>query len=226
MTNAIAATSNYQVPKDATTHTVKNTYNGAQSSDQDWGNFSINNFQFVPQGAFIDNTGGGILTILIQPLGLKRSIASGGAAWISFPAPDNMVITVTTVSGTANIYWVNFPVIETTNGSTQAVSILGQPIAVTPTAPIGVSHIQSNATPAIVSSQLLPANANRKFFSIQNNDPTANIFIVTGAGPATLTNLKIAAAGGYYEPNVAPTDSIQIIASINGSANSVVVVTG
>ena len=219
---SIASTSNYQVPVDGTTHAVKNTYNGSQSSDQDWARFSNDNFQFTPQGAFIDNTDGGIMTLLFNPIGLTRTVPAGGTMWIAFPAPDNMVVTVTTVSGTANIFWVNYPVIESTNGGALAATIT----SIVPINMAAVTLTETFKTAPAASALLLNANATRKSLIIMNNDISADIY-VSITNPAVVgEGIKIAANGGYWEPNKIPNNALYFIGSVAGTVGAITVEEG
>ena len=105
------ATANYLVPLDGTTHTV--AMSGVASATPqiiDWNTFSVNNFPFVPQGAFVDNTGGsGTLTLTILPLGFNVTIPAGTSRVVGWPAPKTQQTQITG-SGAFTIFFVDYPV--------------------------------------------------------------------------------------------------------------------
>lgn len=74
-------------------------------------------------------------------------------------------------------------------------------------------------TQGAVDAQLFAANASRKGIAIQNQDASADLYVRIGGGAATASSasLKIA-AGGYWEPRVAPTGEVRAISS-SGTIN-------
>jgi hypothetical protein len=107
-----------------------------------------------------------------------------------------------------------------------ASTVIGQLKAIAAATLENGSITTTLATLGVANAQLLAANANRRYLSIQNNDPLQDMFIRTGAVAATVAYFRIAAGGGYWEPNFAPTDAIQFIGSAAGTANKVVVMEG
>lgn len=66
----------------------------------------------------------------------------------------------------------------------------------------------------LTSIQILQANLNRVYLLVQNNS-TANMYIVFNNN-ANLFNGLIIAAGGNYEPYVAPFSGIYVIGTVAG----------
>lgn len=105
---------NYLVPASGRVHGVsyKNDFGGVQSTDSvDWGSYKVNNFPFIPQGAFIDNTQGtGDLTIYIEEIQYTIFVPQGISKQSQFPALDRSTMTITG-TGQVSIFFVDFPVL-------------------------------------------------------------------------------------------------------------------
>lgn len=104
-------TNNYLVPASGQTHSVQ--LNGVFSAApfvQDWTQFKVDNFAFIPQGVFIDNTQGTApLVINIQPLNYSISCPAGTSGQYQFPATANQQWSITG-NGQASVFAVDFPV--------------------------------------------------------------------------------------------------------------------
>ncbi len=123
-------TTNYLVPSSGKTHFV--SYGGVFSATPypiDWRQYSLNNFPFQPQGAFIDNTQGtGPLTINIQPIDFNVVVPAGVGAQVQFPAPEGQSMKITG-TGQATVVFVDFPVLPNSGlvdiGNTVNIVIAG-----------------------------------------------------------------------------------------------------
>ena len=83
---------------------------------------------------------------------------------------------------------------------------------------------QSASTVTNASAQLLAANANRRYFLIQNNDLSGDIFVtLDGAAATTARGIKVAAGGSFELSNFCPTGAVFAIGSIASNANVVIV---
>jgi hypothetical protein len=124
MNVSINDTVNYLVPATGNTHSV--TISGVASPTpyvMDWQGFSQQNFKFLPQGCFADNTQGlSDLLITIQPIGYIVKVAAGTAGQFQFPAPNNQTCSIVG-NGQAVITFVDFPVLPNSG----EVNIAGVP---------------------------------------------------------------------------------------------------
>jgi hypothetical protein len=111
MTPSFTELHNYLVPAGGACHGV--TFQGLFSSTAllvDWRQFSIDNFPFQPQGAFIDNSQGtSPIIITILPLNYSVSMPAGISGQVQFPAPNGQTCTITG-NGQATIVFADFPV--------------------------------------------------------------------------------------------------------------------
>ena len=179
-------TTNYLVPAGGTTHGVSYTETfSAAPVVIDWRNFTINNFPFQPQGAFIDNTlGVGTLTVTVLPINYSITVGAGQSAEVQFPAPNGMTMQITG-NGQATLFFVDFPVLPTgvSSGSgTQNVAITNQPTVTIGGQPIQVTSgsnaaqfINANISNASEVSVNLPSNSSftLKKISISVSDAVA-----------------------------------------------------
>jgi hypothetical protein len=111
MTPSVTELHNYLVPAGGTCHGV--TFQGLFSSTAllvDWRQFTIDNFPFQPQGAFIDNSQGtSQIVITILPLNYSVAMPAGISGQVQFPAPNGQTCTITG-NGQATIVFADFPV--------------------------------------------------------------------------------------------------------------------
>ncbi len=154
----IGSTRNYMVPSSGSTHQA--TYSGVFSATPlniNWDQFAIDNFPFIPQGAFIDNTKGtGPLTINIQPLNYNVVVPAGVGAQVQFPAPAHASMSITG-QGQASVVFVDFPVLPNAGlvdiGNTVNINIesiaAGLVIPVSPTANAQGVPYQVQQQPAV-----------------------------------------------------------------------------
>lgn len=133
-----------------------------------------------------------------------------------------------------------FDEVEVTSTLTQAIAfyiskgkvganVFSGSVSVTSTVnPIGLAHTRTARQVTNVSQVLLAANASRRFLSIQNIDPTGNLFIREDGTAATADNnsLKIYAGGAPYEPLVVPTGEIRGILDVASAVNNVHIIEG
>jgi len=203
MEQVLNGTTNYLVPASGKTHSV--TYSGLFSVtplNVDWRQFSVDNYQFQPQGVFIDNILGITdLVITILPINYHVVCPAGVTGQFQFPAPDNQTCTITG-SGQASVVFVDFPVLPNAGliniGNTVNVQIAGpNPLPVSMPvnfggAPyqtheinnVGTPVIDSSITGAVVlASLVVPANSNLRLL-VMNFSSDATLAI---AGITTLT---------------------------------------
>jgi len=155
-------TNNYLVPSDGKTHCVQisGTFS-ATAFLQDWQQFKVDNFPFVPQGVFIDNTqGAGPLTINIQPVNFNITCPAGTSGQYQFPAAMSQYWEITG-DGNANIFAVDFPVLpggaQSSIGNTVNVNIASASNSASP-----VYTIPANlpgGLPYYTQKQVLPLTA-------------------------------------------------------------------
>lgn len=68
--------------------------------------------QFVPSGAFIDNSQGvAPLVITVQDVNYVIQVAAGQSAAVQYPAPMNQIVSITGNNPAASIIFVDFPVL-------------------------------------------------------------------------------------------------------------------
>ena len=73
------------------------------------------------------------------------------------------------------------------------------------------AYVQTNAAPGAVNTQIRPAKSNRRYLMIQNKHATDVVYLTfDGSVPAAGNGLKLA-AGGFYEPLLAPTGEIRAL---------------
>lgn len=105
---------NYLVPASGRVHGAKYSNNFGSVTSEDvinWGTYKINNFPFIPQGAFINNTEGtDDLTIIIEEIDYKILVPAGIAKQAQFPAIEKSTFTIS-AQGKVSIFFVDFPVL-------------------------------------------------------------------------------------------------------------------
>lgn len=99
-----------------------------------------------------------------------------------------------------------------------AGTVLGEAI----NAPANRALTNSTLTVTNASQSFSAANADRRYLLIQNNSPTGVIYVTFGATSTVALGVKIP-PGGFYEPNVVPSNSVNIIGDIASNANVVLV---
>lgn len=167
---------NYMVPAAGQTHAV--TFSGAFSATPfliDWRQFSVDNFPFVPQGVFIDNTQGtGPLTITIFPLGFNVVCPTGSSGQFQFPAPNGQTAQIVG-NGQATVYFVDFPVLP--NGA--QVTLAGSPN-------VTIAGATNAASPVSV---IMPPNSQGLAYQVQPLPlaVTTEYLALTTTTSATLT---------------------------------------
>jgi hypothetical protein len=83
---------------------------------------------------------------------------------------------------------------------------------------------QSQKTVTNASAQLLAANPARRYFLIQNNDASGDVYVtLDGTAATTAKGIKIAAGGSYECQNFNASGAIFAIGSIASNANVVTV---
>jgi hypothetical protein len=183
MEQVLNGTTNYLVPASGKTHSV--TYSGLFSVtplNVDWRQFSVDNYQFQPQGVFIDNSLGiADLVITILPINYKVICPLGIVGQFQFPAPDNQTCTITG-NGQASVIFVDFPVLPNAGliniGNTVNAQIVGpNPLPVSlPATPLQVQGpTNSNASSvAYEASHIIKAAPGKLFgLTIYNSKATA-----------------------------------------------------
>lgn len=126
-------------------------------------------------------------------------------------------------------------IISATAQTIQFVTRLGNVVAydAPPTGNVSVQNLPAlqgaftQANPAVTSAstQIMAANAARRYLLIQNNDATGDIYITLDGTEATVggKGLKIAAGGSYEVPFYLCSGAIKAIGSIVNNANVVTV---
>lgn len=120
---------NYMVPAAGNTHCVPigGTFT-ATPYNVDWRQFKIDNFPFIPQGVFVDNSKGtGALVILIKPLGYTITVPAGIVGQYQFPAMASQNMDITGL-GDATLFFVDFPVLPNA-GAVQVLNTVDVNIA-------------------------------------------------------------------------------------------------
>src|SRR3989304_1387599 len=105
-------TTNYLVPAAGGTHSVSFKEIFSSSPDFiDWRQFAIDNYPFIPQGVFVDNSAGlSPLVINFQPLNYNVTCPAGGIGQYQFPSVDGQSSSITG-GGQASVIFVDFPVL-------------------------------------------------------------------------------------------------------------------
>jgi hypothetical protein len=213
-------TFNYLVPLDGTTHAVRQEVTLTFGIPQrvDFGAFQNDNFPFIPQGVYADNSAGSeAFSFTVEPIGFVASVPAGASEWVTFPAPADMVA-VLSGSGTVNLTWVNYPVIPSSTNIT-AVIDSSVPVVVKRS---GESITTTTASPTTSSASILAANTARTYLLLQNQDATAVVTARIGSATAGVA----IPPGGSFEPLVAPIDAVAVIADVAASANSLIILEG
>jgi hypothetical protein len=168
-------TTNYLVPAAGLTHYVSfSQVFSATPQNFDWRQFSIDNFPFQPQGAFVDNTQGtGDLVINIQPINYNVIVPAGVGAQVQFPAPDGQSVSITG-SGQATVAFVDFPVLPNAGlvdiGNTVQVNISEITSGVViPTAPAA----SAGGLPYLTQS--VPSNTVCEYLTLSGATVTASV---------------------------------------------------
>jgi hypothetical protein len=138
-----SVTRNFLVPNDGNTHCVLTSFVASSNPYLvNWITFSNDNFPFMPQGLYADNTSGtGILTITSQNTGFTIKVQIGAYIALPYPASPNDIWSITGV-GQVNIYWVDYPVFPYTyqgsaNGGVMITNTSANPVPVS--APVNAS---------------------------------------------------------------------------------------
>lgn len=201
-------TSNYLVPSSGSTHAV--TYSGDFSATPqtiDWQSFSINNFPFQPQGAFIDNSSGvDDLVIKILPINYSVTCPAGATNQVQFPAPNNMSMEITG-NGTATIVFVDFPVLPNAG----VVKIDGTVTVQGPAAGVNTQPAQTATGGVPYLTQETPVAGASYQSSISGAALTATII------PVASTNLKMLQLGLSGDASLAVAGEETISVSLNGT---------
>lgn len=108
------------------------------------------------------------------------------------------------------------------NIKTDAAQALKVSISGTSTTP-QATFTNTTGTVTNATTQLIAANAVRKYISVQNNDGAGIIYLNNGAGAATTANGVKILPGQMWVPTVIPVGAIQAIGSIASNANVIVV---
>ena len=122
---------NYLIPASGGTHAV--SYRDQLSATPvgyDFRTYSINQFPFVPQGAYVDNSKNSTPVVLsFDVTGLTMTIPAGAYVALNFPAPKSMQISATGL-GVTPITFVDYPVLPQVlfaNGVSGSLSIPATP---------------------------------------------------------------------------------------------------
>lgn len=185
-----STTNNYLVPASGQTHSVhiSGVFSAAPYA-QDWTQYKIDNFGFIPQGVFIDNTAGiADLVINVQPVNFNVVCKAGTSGQFQFPAAANQYWSITG-NGQAEIFAVDFPVM----GGGQSATI-GNVVDV------NVKSANNNASPVYT---VVPVNAGGLAYQVQKTPLplTAEYLSTTGAaasvapGALNLRKLKLTVSG-------------------------------
>ena len=181
--SAQANTINYLVPAAGNTHAVILYGNfSATPYTEDWQAFSQQNWKFIPQGVFIDNTQGtGDITVTIQPLGYVAAVCKAGTrGQFQYLAPNNQVVSITG-NGYATLGFVDFPVLPN-SGAVQVENTVSVDIvaasATVPTQPA----VNASGVPYQVQQQ--PANMTAEYLTLTGATVTASVT------PPANTNLR------------------------------------
>ena len=156
-------TTNYLVPAGGATHAIPVTgVFGAEASIIDWAQYSVDNFPFQPQGAFVDNSQGAgplVIDILTGVNGIvfwTVTVPAGAVQAVSFPAPNGQASSITG-DGEATIIFVDFPVLpsgtDVTVSNTVSVDVVSpDPLPTEPTVNSGGVPYQNTEVPVTVTA--------------------------------------------------------------------------
>lgn len=155
-------TSNYLVPAGGATHAIPvSGVFGAQPEIIDWTQYSIDNFPFQPQGAYVDNSAGAGALVLQILTGMNGAVfwtvtvPAGAVQAVSFPAPNGEAVSITG-DGNATIVFVDFPVLpsgtDVTVSNTVSVDVVSpDPLPTSPTVNAGGVPYQNTEVPVVVT---------------------------------------------------------------------------
>ncbi len=183
---------NYLVPANGNTHGVRlyGTFS-ATPYLYDWANFSVNNFKFLPQGVFVDNTQGtGDLTVTILPMNWSFICKAGTSSQFQFPAPDPQQVSITG-NGYASLIFVDFPVLPS-----QGEVNIGNQVSVS------IASIASGVVVPVVptpDSQGLPYQVSEQPFYPGGNTQLMNVGTASSASaalPSGSTSVRLMNYGG------------------------------
>lgn len=159
----------------------------------------IDNIQTI----FIDNSSNaGALTFWSSVAGIKKTIPPGSQAILPLEIQqgDTIVNFESAASATIRVAFYNVPlpsyVSEVSNSAAEIVALLE--LLEEYLAPPANAAVTSVAA-AVVSTQLLAANANRRAATIQNDSASAILYVKFGAAASTTSYTVQIPAGGYYE---------------------------
>lgn len=178
-------TSNYMVPASGGTHAV--SYSDtltASPTTYDFRQFQIDNFNFTPQGAYIDNsqnTQAAVFTF--APMGFKLSIPAGAFAAVNFPAPKGLIAQAVG-AGPVPVIWVDYPVLPQIFYASAAPQVVNMPAV--PNGATGYSMVQvptPNFDPKQISIAAAATSGN-----VSPSVPNTNLrkLILEVSGDATL----------------------------------------
>lgn len=105
-------TRNFLVPADGSTHCVRTDFTLAPGVAQvfSWKTFSLDNFKFYPQGAYVDNTAGTAdVLVTVNPIGYTFRIPAGSNKSVQYPAPAADQTISITGNGNVRVFWVDYP---------------------------------------------------------------------------------------------------------------------
>lgn len=89
---------------------------------------------------------------------------------------------------------------------------------------VGGDFTNTPETVTNADSQMLPANAARRYLLIQNKDGAGSIFIKFGAGAATVANgLRIGPGGSYELQGYVARNEVRAIGDIASNANVIAI---
>lgn len=194
-------TKNYLIPSSGETHAVN--INGIFSAVPffvDWRQFSIDNFPFIAQGVFVDNTNGtSNLIINFQPINYNLVCPAGTVGQYQFPSVDNQTCTITG-NGAASLVFVDFPVLPNA----------------------GVTEIGNTVNVDVVSPNPLPVSVGQ-ILSVQKTPFIGTYFYgsITGVAKsvsiATTGNIRRIIIALSQNGGLAAAASNMLLISVNGS---------
>jgi hypothetical protein len=205
-----ANTTNLLVPSNAQTHCVRTAFTASAVPEVlNFQSFSLNNFQFNPQGGYFDNTAGTApLVVTVSGLGFSFSIPAGRLLPVNFPSPADLTVSITG-AGNVNIFWVDYPLIlGASDGAAQLVqiegttpvSVVGGQVGITGNSPVDKSTV---GTVANASTLLLAANDIRESLMIAAPQ-TAGVWLNMAGGTAAAngSGCILLPAGAIYESSI------------------------
>jgi len=126
-------------------------------------------------------------------------------------------LTFTDKSGASNTITVVVGEKDFVDGATGSVQVIANKV------PQSGSYSNAQANITMSSAQLLAANAARQYFLLQNNDPSAFIYVGFGAAAVTAANgVRIIPGGNLELSGSVTTQQINVIGSAVTSAAVVV----